>query len=124
MAKHSFIYLGRERGKRVVHKVGQTSQTCWARCKSSDYLIGVGIEINLPGDTSLTRSKQLNEAERAIIEYFAERFPIEHGCEYFRTKKHNWEMVKAMFITEMVRFLDEKGWGYEIHEGWVAPNTY
>lgn len=124
MAKHSFIYLGRERGKRVVHKVGQTSQTCWARCAHSDYLIGVGIEIDLPGDTSYTRSKQLNEAERAIIAYFAERFPIEHGNEYFRTKKHNWEVIKAMFIAEMVRFLNEKGWGYEIHEGWVAPNTY
>lgn len=124
MAKHSFIYLGRERGKRVVHKVGQTTQTCWARCKSSDYLIGVGIEINLPGETSLTRSKQLNEAEAVIINYFAERFPVEHGCEYFRTKKHNWDKVKAIFIAEMVRFLDEKGWGYEIHEGWVAPNTY
>lgn len=123
-SNHHYIYLGRERGKRVVHKVGQTKQTCWARCKSSDYLIGVGIEILTPGETSNTRSKQLNEAERAIIAYFAERFPIEHGCEYFRTKKHNWEMVKAMFIAEMVRFLNEKGWKYEIHEGWVAPNTY
>lgn len=123
-SNHHYIYLGRERGKRVVHKVGQTKQTCWARCAHADYLIGVGIEIFCPGDTSNTRSKQLNEAERSIINYFAERFPVEHGNEYFRTKKHNWEKIKQMFIAEMVRFLDEKGWGYEIHEGWVAPNTY
>ncbi len=123
-SNHHYIYLGRERGKRVVHKVGQTKQTCWARCAHADYLIGVGIEIFCPGDTSNTRSKQLNEAERSIINYFADRFPVEHGNEYFRTKKHNWEKIKQMFIAEMVRFLDEKGWGYEIHEGWVAPNTY
>lgn len=123
-ANHHFIYLGRERGKRVVHKVGKTQQTCWERCRSSDYLIGVGIEILTLGATSRIRSKQLNEAEKTIINYFADRFPIEHGNEYFRTKKHNWEMVKAMFIAEMVRFFDEKGWEYEIHEGWVAPNTY
>ena len=123
-SNHHYIYLGRERGKRVVHKVGQTKQTCWARCAHADYLIGVGIEIFCPGYTSNTRSKQLNEAERSMINYFAERFPVEHGNEYFRTKKHNWEMIKQMFIAEMVRFLDEKGWRYEIHEGWVAPNTY
>ena len=123
-SNHHYIYLGRDRGTRVVHKVGQTKQTCWARCAHADYLIGVGIEIFCPGDTSNTRSKQLNEAERSIINYFAERFPVEHGNEYFRIKKHNWEMIKQMFIAEMVRFLDEKGWRYEIHEGWVAPNTY
>ena len=72
----------------------------------------------------LLKRKQLNEAERMIIDYFTDRFPIEHGNEYFRTKKHNWEMIKVMFLEEMVRFLTEKGWGYEIHEGWVAPNTY
>lgn len=124
MARHSYIYLGRERGKRVVHKVGQTVQTCWARCKNSDYLIGVGIEIDLPGATSVTRSKQLNEIENAIILFFADRFPIEHGNEYFRTSKHPWEMTKELFLAEMVRLLDERGWGYTIHEGWVAPNTY
>ena len=121
---HYYIYLGRERGKRVVHKVGQTRQTCWARCAHADYLIGVGIDIHVPGKTFDLKRKQLNEAERIIIDYFTHRFPIEHGNEYFRTKKHNWEVIKKMFLEEMLRFLNEKGWGYEIHEGWVAPNTY
>ena len=121
---HNYIYLGRERGKRVVHKVGKTTQTCWGRCGSSDYLIGVGIDIQLPGETTMTRRKQLNEIEMAIISFFADRFPIEHGQEYFRTSKHPWEVTKVLFLEEMERLLDERGWNYEIHEGWVAPNTY
>lgn len=122
---HYHIYLGRERGKRTIHKVGQTTQTCWARCRSSDYLIGMSYELIFPeGMIASEKKKCLNEAERFIIENFGNKFSVVHGHEYFRTSKKHWEEVKKIFITEMTGFLTWKGWGYEIHEGWVAPNTY
>lgn len=122
MSTTSFIYLGRERGKRVVHKVGQTTRSCWERCRVADYLIGVGVEIELPGETSTTRRKQLNGIEKDITLFFAQRFPREHGNEYFRTSKHPWEVTKVLFLEEMERLLEERGWNYKIHEGWVSPN--
>lgn len=121
MATHNYIYLGRERGKRVVHKVGQTTQTCWARCKNSDYLIGVGIDIIFPIGA---KWYELDFIENEIIWFFQEQFPLEHGREYFRTKGHNWEATKKLFLAKMIEILDKKGYAYEIHEGWVAPNTY
>lgn len=124
MDKHNYIYLGRERGKQVVHKVGQTSQTCWARCCHADYLIGVAVELKITTTNKRKRKDQLNMAEEWIIRYFSERFPTEHGREYFRTKGHRWDVIKEMFLTEMTDYLDEMGWDYEIHDGWVAPNTY
>ena len=126
MANHYFIYLGRERGKRVVHKVGQTTQTCYARCKSADYLIGCGFEIIMPNDYIATRKKKiLNEIEQCIISYFADNFKLEHGNEYFRTTKLKWEQVKPIFINEMKFILNNVfELEYVIHEGWVTPNSY
>lgn len=126
MANHYFIYLGRERGKRVVHKVGQTTQTCYARCKSADYLIGCGFEIIMPNDYIATRKKKiLNEIEQCIISYFADNFKLEHGNEYFRTTKLKWEQVKPIFINEMKFILNDVfELEYVIHEGWVTPNSY
>lgn len=121
---HYFIYLGQERGKRVVHKVGQTMQTCYARCKNADYRIGVGIDIAVPGITYRAKKDQLNEAEDFIVGYFASRWKIEHGQEYFRTPKYNWEKIRIEFLAAMMVFLEEKGWDYEIHEGWVEKGTY
>ena len=63
-------------------------------------------------------------AEEWIIRYFSERFPTEHGREYFRTKGYRWDVIKEMFLAEMTNYLNEMGWDYEIHDGWVAPNTY
>ena len=122
MANHYFIYLGTERGKRVVHKVGQTTQTCWARCRNADYLIGVGIDINFYNHHN--KYKALSEVENMIVNYFNSMFPIEHGNEYFRCKKHKWEQIKPIFLNKMIEYLENKGYGYTIHEGWVAPNTY
>jgi hypothetical protein len=122
---HYHIYLGRERGKRTIHKVGQTTQTCYARCRSSDYLIGMSYELIFPeGMISSEKKECLNEAERFIIKNFESKFKVVHGHEYFRTTKKKWEETRQIFITEMTAFLTEKGWEYEVHEGWVAPNTY
>ena len=119
------IYLGRERGKRVVHKVGQAKKGCWQRCKNADYLIGMSFELFFPNESLVkTKYKNLNEAEKFIIGVFEQKFTIEHGKEYFRTTKMKWPQVRELFIAEMTQFLNEKGWQYEIHEGWVAPNTY
>ena len=123
-SKPLFIYLGQERGKRVVHKVGQTVRPCWKRCENADYRIGVGIQIYCPGITDRTRKNQLNEAEDFIVGYFASRWKIEHGKEYFRTPNFNWDDIKEVFLHEMIAFLDEKGWEYEIHEGWATRDTY
>jgi hypothetical protein len=122
---HYHIYLGRERGKRTIHKVGQTTQTCYARCRSSDYLIGMSYELIFPeGMIASEKKKCLNEAERFIIENFGNKFKVVHGHEYFRTTKKQWDEIRKIFITEMTGFLAWKGWAYEVHEGWVAPNTY
>ena len=122
---HYHIYLGRERGKRTIHKVGLTTQTCWARCHSSDYLIGMSYEIIFPVDMPRdVRRECLYEAEDFIIERFNEMFTIVHGNEYFRTTKKQWPEVREIFATEMTDFLIRKGWGYEVHEGWVGPHTY
>ena len=117
---HTHIYLGRERGKRVVHKVGLTTTTCWQRCKNADYLIGTSFEIDFPRNSPIW----LKDVEKFIIGRFEEKFTIEHGQEYFRTPKHDWDKIKAFFVEEMTIYLHEKGLHYKIHEGWVAPNTY
>lgn len=126
MAGHYHIYLGRERGKRVIHKVGQTTQTCYARCKSADYIIGCSFEIIMPNDYLATKKKKiLNEIEQCIISYFSDNFKLEHGNEYFRTTKKKWEDVKPIFMEEMKFILtDVYELNYVFHEGWVAPNTY
>ena len=118
---HSFIYLGKERGKRVIYKVGQTKQTCYARCKCSDYLIGMGIEIKL---SPSTLNKELNSIEREILKVFSDKFPIEHGNEYFRMKKYDWDMSKDFFLIEMLVILRNRGLNYTIYDEWVKPNTY
>ena len=122
--KPYFIYLGQERGKRVVHKVGQTIRPCWKRCENADYRIGVGIQIMVPGTTDRTRKNQLNEAEDFIVSYFASRWKIEHGKEYFRTPNYNWEKIRIEFLAAMMVFLEEKGWEYVVHEGWATRDTY
>lgn len=122
--KPYFIYLGQERGKRVVHKVGQTIRPCWKRCENADYRIGVGIQIMVPGTTDRIRKNQLNEAEDFIVEYFASRWKIEHGKEYFRTPNYNWEKIRIEFLAAMMVFLEEKGWEYVVHEGWATRDTY
>lgn len=114
---HSFIYLGKERGKRVIYKVGLTTQTCYARCKNDNYQIGIGIEIDLA-------NQSLRSIEKEILEVFAENHRIEHGNEYFHMKKHNWEMAKDFFLEEMRLILRKRGLNYTIHEGWVTPNSY
>ena len=122
--KPYFIYLGQERGKRVVHKVGQTIRPCWKRCENADYRIGVGIQIMVPGATDRIRKNQLNEAEDFIVGYFASKWKIEHGKEYFRTPKYNWEKIRIEFLAAMMVFLEEKGWDYVVHEGWATRDTY
>ena len=122
---HYHIYLGRERGKRTVHKVGQTTQTCYARCRSSDYLIGMSYELIFPNNvTHKARKMRLNEVEQFIIKNFDEQFKVVHGREYFRTAKKQWAEIRKIFIEAMSSYLEERGWAYEVHEGWVAPNTY
>ena len=123
MAHQYYIYLGRERGKRVIHKVGKTTQGCWNRCKNSDYLIGLGIEILLPGETRTARNKQLSEIETKMIQCFTEKFTVEHGCEYFRTTNHKWNTVKEIFLAEIEEILNLKGWEYIIHDGWVGVDN-
>jgi hypothetical protein len=122
--KNYFIYLGRERGKRTVHKVGQSVRPCWKRCANTDYLIGVGINIHFPDALERTRKNHLNETERMIVSFFKERFPVEHGHEYFRTKNFKWEQTKELFLAQMISYLDEMGWEYEIFEGWATEGTY
>lgn len=125
MANQYFIYLGRERGKRVIHKVGQTTRSCYSRCKSADYIIGCGFEIVMPNNYIETKKKKtLNAVEECIINYFTENFKVEHGREYFHTTKMKWEQIKPFFIEEMKSILDMFELDYIIHEGWVAPNTY
>ncbi len=123
MGVHNYIYLGRERGKRVVHKVGQTTQTCWARCKNSDYLIGVGVDIIFPLGTRFPESK-LNLIEWEMLNYFSNLFNIEHGREYFRTKGYYWEDTKKLFLDKLISILDREGFKYTIYEGWVEPFSY
>lgn len=127
MTNHYYIYLGRENGKRVVHKVGQTRQTCYARCKNADYKIGCAFEFTFIPMYEEHKKMYLNKIEREIIHRFKELYKIEHGNEYFRTPKQNWDIVKPIFIAEMEKIISK----WEIifadcvfHEGWVAPNTY
>jgi hypothetical protein len=122
MGAHNYIYLGRERGKRVIHKVGQTTQTCWARCKNSDYLIGVGVDIVIPAGREYWYT--LNEIEQEMLTYFRNRFAIEHGLEYFRTKGYYWEDTKDIFLAKLESILKRRGLKYTIYEGWVEPYTY
>lgn len=122
MARHNFIYLGTMRGKRVVHKVGKTTRTCWARCRDADYLIGIGIDIIFP--IGKPQDKLLNKTEKMIVDYFASMFPIEKGNEYFRCSKHKWEKIKPLFLNKMIEYLEKTGCAYTIHEGWCSANSY
>jgi hypothetical protein len=132
MTNHYYIYLGRENGKRVIHKVGQTRQTCYERCKNADYKIGCAFEIEFKKNlTDEVKKGLLTCIENIILGEFRSVYKVEHGREYFRTTKQNWDIVQPFFKEKMENFLD---WqvksinsmviGYTYHEGWVAPNTY
>lgn len=121
MKKHNYIYLGKEKGKRTIYKVGKTTHSCHQRCSHSDYIIGVGIDIKVPTNAVYN---ELDNAEMFIINRFKQRFKVEHGREYFRCPKYNWEMIKKLFMAEMINYLTTIGLEYEIHEGWTAPHTY
>lgn len=132
MTNHYYIYLGRENGKRVIHKVGQTRQTCYARCKNADYKIGCAFEIEFDKKVSDEMKRSLLTCvENIILSEFHSVYKIAHGREYFRTTKQNWDIVQPFFKEKMEDFLN---WqvksfnsvivGYTYHEGWVAPNTY
>ena len=118
---HYYIYLGKERGKRNIYKVGRTTQTCWARCKNSDYLIGLGVDIQMP--PSATSWSEFVWAEEMIIKTFAKNFAKAHGNEYFKTQ-WSWDRIKELFMSEIISYLEQKGFTYTIHYGWVAPHTY
>ena len=132
MTNHYYIYLGRENGKRVIHKVGQTRQTCYARCKNADYKIGCAFDITFKKNISdETKRHILTVCENIILGEFHRKYKIEHGREYFRTTKQNWDIVKIFFKEEMENMLDifikdstNSIVGYTFYEGWVAPNTY
>ena len=131
MTNHYYIYLGRENGKRVIHKVGQTRQTCYARCKNADYKIGCAFDIIFSDEmTDKEKRELLTFVENIIITRFKEKYKIEHGREYFRTTKQNWNTVKTYF-EETTRNLLDGGVmvnkaivGYTYHEGWVTANSY
>ena len=131
MTNHYYIYLGRENGKRVIHKVGQTRQTCYARCKNADYKIGCAFDIIFSDKiTDKEKRELLTVAENIVITRFREKYKIEHGREYFRTTKQNWNTVKAYFEEVTRDLLDgsvivnNSIVGYTYHEGWVTANSY
>jgi hypothetical protein len=132
MTNHYYIYLGRENGKRVIHKVGQTRQTCYARCKNADYKIGCAFEIEFSKNlTDEVKKSLLTCIENIILGEFRSVYKVEHGREYFRTTKQNWDVVKPFFKEKMESFFNTQNRalqrtivGYTYHEGWVAPNTY
>ena len=123
MTNHYYIYLGRENGKRVIHKVGKTRQTCYARCKNADYKIGCAFELDTDMGERLNKLA-LDAIENEILYIFKQHYKIEHGREYFRTPKTYWEDIKPFFIEEMKKILDRWHMEYTYYEGWVAPNTY
>lgn len=115
---HNYIYLGQERGKRRVYKVGMTQQTCHARCRKADFRIGIAFEISgISADT-------LKIIENEVLLHFRDEYSIEHGLEYFRMPKHNWEQSSAYFTTVVTEVLTEKNLQYEIKRGWVEPYSY
>jgi hypothetical protein len=126
VAEHYYIYLGKELGKRVVFKTGQTVRDCYLRCKNADYLIGIAIEIDMSPweDNWSSRKLRLNIVEQDILRVFANRFVVEHGKEYFRAKKYNWEMIKEFWLNEMIAILERKNLNYIIHDGWVSKENY
>lgn len=132
MTNHYYIYLGRENGKRVIHKVGQTRQTCYARCKNADYKIGCAFEIEFKKNlTDEVKKDLLTCIENIILSEFRRVYKIEHGREYFRTTKQNWDIVKPFFKDKMESFFNTQSKalkntivGYTYHEGWVTPNSY
>lgn len=115
---HHYIYLGQERGKRRVYKVGQTRQTCHARCKSADFHIGMAFELNIDS------VETLKSVEDEILLHFRDTYSIEHGLEYFRLPKLNWEATKQFFERTMIEILTERGITYTIKSGWTQPYSY
>lgn len=118
---HNFIYLGKEKGTRTVFKVGMTTQTCYARCKNSDYKIGCAFEI-----LSDIPIRQLLDIEDTIIKIFDDKFSVAHGREYFKVpqKEGNWDSIKILFCKEMKKILTENDYIFKYEEGWVKPRTY
>lgn len=79
MAKnHNFIYLGFTDDDDDVIKVGMTQQTCYARCKNTDFTIYMAIEI-----MEKCSRMDLKVIEAKVLRYYTKNYSIAKGEEYF-----------------------------------------
>lgn len=123
ISNHSFIYLGLSKENKNIIKVGQTQQTCWARCKYADYRIGLAFEIfNADGKNHIDNNL-LTQIEKEILQVFREQFLTVKGREYFKISE-DWEDIKWFFAGEMQKILNYKHVTFEMFYKWVEPHTY
>lgn len=120
---HSFIYLGLSKENKNIIKVGQTQQTCWARCKYADYRIGLAFEIFTSDGKRCIDNNLLTQIEKEILQVFREQFLTVKGREYFKISE-DWEDIKWFFAEELQKILNYKHVTFEMFYKWVEPYTY
>lgn len=122
-SNHSFIYLGLSKENKNIVKVGQTQQTCWARCKYADYRIGLAFEIFTPDGKRCIDNNLLTQIEKEILQVFREQFLTVKDREYFKISE-DWEDIKWFFAEELQKILNYKHVTFEMFYKWVEPYTY
>lgn len=113
---HKWIYLGiTETG---IYKIGYTERTCWARCKTSDYIIFSAME-----------SDQWTLEDLILIEGYVRKAFAEIGerykTDYFFIDKKRAE-VEDYFrykVAEIIKFISATS-GVVIMSGETCPNYY
>lgn len=122
------LYMGylRDENKTVV-KVGQTTKTCWSRCKNADYHICQAI-MPIMGYGDMPRGL-CDFLEAAMLFEYRNRYEPYKGCEYFEiTNKSEadiemeWKVIMCEIIEKYAPMIDKRNWVW--YEGAVYPYSY
>ena len=89
--EHAYLYLGFTDDETMI-KIGQTTQTCWSRCKKSDYTIYTAIDLSNYNIRNCFF--KLDYFENLMVHYYHREYSLAKGSEYF--KRPNNESIEII----------------------------
>ena len=125
------LYMGyyyEESKKTKVIKIGQTTQTCWQRCKKEDYHICQACELMYYPNIDVPKGLS-DFLEAAIIFEYRNKYPTYKGNEYFDLSdkseyqiEKEWRDIVESIIKKYATTIDSQAWFWR--HGFVGPYTY
>lgn len=124
------LYMGylKQNTKYTVIKIGQTTKTCWSRCKNEDYHICQAVQLLYHHNTNIPKGLS-DFLEAAMLFEYRNKYPAFKGNEYFYIENKSkeeiekeWYNIINTLIKQYCSTINNNDWLF--HTGAVEPYTY